>query len=65
MCKIQQLTEIHLGNATEKFEGSSNIYTVDGFYTVFNALEQIPKLKTLVMQLPHVKELHISRGYVT
>jgi hypothetical protein len=52
---MQQLTEICLGSAAEKVEGSNNAYNIEGFKTVLNALEQMPKLTTLVMQLPHVK----------
>jgi hypothetical protein len=60
---MQQLTELHLGNAEEEVNGSINIYSVDGFITVLNALEQIPKLTTLVMQLPHIIKLNINRGW--
>jgi hypothetical protein len=61
LCKMQQLSELHLDNATENAGDGNNIYTVDGFITVLNSLEKMPKLTTLVMQLPHVKELKISR----
>jgi hypothetical protein len=51
---MQQLTEMRVG--------SSKTYTVDGFKIVLNALEQMPRLTTLVMQLPLVKQLHVNRG---
>jgi hypothetical protein len=57
---MQQLTELHLSSTAEKDDGSSNVYTIEGFTTVLNSLEKIPKLTTLIMQLPHVKELKIS-----
>jgi hypothetical protein len=60
---MRQLTEVRLSNAIGRIEDTNNTYTVDGFKTVLNALEQMPKLTTLVMQLPHVKELDIGRGW--
>jgi hypothetical protein len=57
---MQQLIELRLGSATEKADGKSNDYTINGFQTVLYTLDQMPRLATLVMQLPHVKILNIN-----
>jgi hypothetical protein len=57
---MQQLTELRLGSATEKADGDSNTFTVDGFTAVLKALETMSQLTVLDMQLPHVKKFNIS-----
>jgi hypothetical protein len=57
---MQQLTELRLGSATEKADGNSNTFTVDGFEAVLNKLETMPQLTVLDMQLPHVKEFSVN-----
>jgi CheY-like chemotaxis protein len=56
---MQQLTELRLGSATEKADGNSNTFTVDGFRAVLNKLETMPQLTVLDMQLPHVKKFNV------
>jgi hypothetical protein len=60
LCRIQQQTELRLGSSTEKADGDSNTFTVDGFKVVLRALKTKLKLTTLDMQLPHLKELNFS-----
>jgi hypothetical protein len=57
---MQQLTELRLGSATEKADGDSNTFTVDGFRAVLNKLKTMPQLTVLDMQLPHVKEFSVN-----
>jgi hypothetical protein len=64
LCKMKQRTELRLGIAAEKADGNRNVYTIDGFKTILNILEKMPKLTMLVMQLPHVKELDIHHKYM-
>jgi hypothetical protein len=59
LCRMQQLTELRLGRATEKADGDNNTFTIDGFGAVLDVLGTMPKLTVLDMQLPHVKELDI------
>jgi hypothetical protein len=59
LCQMQQLTELHLGTATDKADDDSNIFTVIGFTAVLRALKTMPKLTKLNMQLPYVKRLDI------
>jgi hypothetical protein len=61
---MQQLTELHFGSATEKADGHSNTFTVDGFTAVLKALKTMSQLTVLDMQLPHVKTFDI-RGEST
>jgi hypothetical protein len=44
-----------------KADGDSNSFTIYGFKTVLTTLKTKLKLTALDMQLPHVKELDISR----
>jgi hypothetical protein len=57
---MQQLTELRLGSATEKADGDSNTFTVDGFTSVLRALKTMSELTVLDMQLPHVKKFDID-----
>jgi hypothetical protein len=45
---------MRFSNAADKTGGYSNAYTINGFTTVLNALEYMPKLTILVMQLPYL-----------
>jgi hypothetical protein len=57
---MQQLTELRLGSATEKADGDSNTFTVDGFTSVLRALKTMSELTVLDMQLPHMKQFVID-----
>jgi hypothetical protein len=61
LSQIQQLTELLLGSSTEETDGGTNIFTVGGFKTTLKALQNMPKLTAVNIQLSHVKELDISR----
>jgi hypothetical protein len=60
LCKIQQLTELHLGSSVKKADGDSNTFTVTGFKTMLRTLETMQKLTTLDMRLPHVNNIDID-----
>jgi hypothetical protein len=57
---MQQLTELRLGSVTEKADGDSNTFTVDGFTSVLRALKTMSELTVLDMQLPHMKQFVID-----
>jgi hypothetical protein len=57
---MKQLTALCLGTSAEKTDGNSNTFTADGFKNVLRALDTMPKLTALDMQLPHVKQLYIN-----
>jgi hypothetical protein len=52
---------MRLGSSAENVNGDNNIFTVGGFKVVLKALKTMPKLTTLDMQLPDVKELDITK----
>jgi hypothetical protein len=60
LCKIKQLAELHLGSSTEKVDGDSNTFTINGFEAVLCTLKTMPKLTLLDMQLNHAKKLDIN-----
>ena len=49
LIELHQLQELRLGSATD------NKFTEEGFNTVVKALQQLPELAVLEMQLPAVK----------